>query len=174
MISITKRSLPRSRFAAALFAMVLGGVVMGAGRTAYSYGWVHPLNGPELLYFMPGGPEESFLTGCIVGTRLLKDRSGDRANLTAFRGLVQGLSSNRSIGNAVIQIITLNQKTGLLEEGPRVVTGPARKVFNSDLSNDYTAADAISVGAEGQPIVGAHVCAINLNGLIRCWDITVF
>lgn len=138
-------------------------VTSGAQET---YGWTHGLG--SKIYFMPGGPRESWLSGCIVQTWLGKEPRADFAILNVYNGSFNGMNTVCDVMNQTnrIQIVTL--KNGRLHEG-RIAT-PSRELRNGT----YRYASMIASGDTGDPIVGAHVSAINTNGFPMYWDITAF
>jgi hypothetical protein len=137
------------------------------------YAWVHGIGMKE--YFMPGGPQESWLSGCIVQTWLGKDPAHDYASMTVTDGYYNGMNTNCDVPNSAnfIQIVTL-QGGGRLHSG--AIAHPVD--FNGVLRNGgpggYDYAWNLAWGDPGEPIFGAHVSAINKNGFKSIWDITVF
>ena len=139
------------------------------------YGWGgHGIG--RRMYFMPGGPLESWTTGCIVVTYMEKYARGDRAQLWVTNGTVrEGWKTQCSLGTEMsrIQIVTVNPATGQPDN-----TEAAHYVdmgFCGETEGDWrcVATGHLSIGPLGSPILGAHVIAASDNGVMEWWSVTV-
>ena len=158
---------------AALAAVAMAGAILGTATPAHS--WVHGLG--DKVYYMPGGPDESYLTACIVETNLGKHPDGDRAFLFAFSGVLGGLVSRCRLDLGSIQIVTYDGRN--VQNGPLAAVLPGAALPPQGRSSNGTyveAGIALSTGDYGKAIVGANVCAANTDNppLFLCWQISVF
>jgi hypothetical protein len=153
--------------APAVLACLAVAALLPGLAAAQNYGWSHGLG--TRAYFMPGGPEESWMSGCIVQTTLLKDPAGDYADLAVYSGVWNGLNTNCQIYSELnfVQIVTW--------DGQRLNDGPIRRTPTLGIGSNgtYQLSWNYSRGPYGQAIFGAHVSAINMNGYRREWFIGV-
>ena len=158
---------------AALAAVAMAGAIAGTATPAHS--WVHSLG--DKVYYMPGGPSESYLSACIVETNLAKFPEGDAAYLLTYAGILNGLFTRCRVDLGSIQIVTYdgrkveNGRLALVDPG---IVGRPQGRLGTDTYIDTGL--AVSTGDYGKAIIGANVCAANTDEppLFLCWQITVF